>query len=224
MDLRSSPAFFVLGLALSLAVGSIDVVSGNYPSYIYSSPPPPAPYHHPKLVLKVVGKVYCYGCYDWSSSVNPHDRKYLQGAVVKVTCMEGRKEVVAYGKTEKNGEYNITVDGYDVKRYGADDCKAMLHAPPFGSPCNVPTNLHDGNVGAKLHIKTSPSDGAVVYKAKNFAYAPLIPDREECTKIYHHSPPPSPSPVFKVVGKVYCYRCYDWIHPDKSHDKKHLEG
>jgi hypothetical protein len=27
-----------------------------------------------------------------------------------------------------------------------------------------------------------------------------------------------------VVGKVYCYRCYDWGYPVKSHDKKHLKG
>lgn len=45
------------------------------------------------------------------------------------------------------------------------------------------------------------------------------------------APPPSVSvsspaydPVIKVVGKVYCYRCFDEAHPDESHGKKHLQG
>lgn len=33
-----------------------------------------------------------------------------------------------------------------------------------------------------------------------------------------------PSPVIKVIGKVYCYRCFNEAHPEESHGKKHLEG
>ncbi|KAI3894868.1 hypothetical protein MKX03_033612, partial [Papaver bracteatum] len=54
--------------------------------------------------------------------------------------------------------------------------------------------------------------------------------------LYSSPPPPSPSPsppvvyqiphhyprIIKAVGKVYCYRCYDWINPKRSHAKKHL--
>ncbi|XP_009784904.1 uncharacterized protein LOC107818931 [Nicotiana tabacum] len=46
-------------------------------------------------------------------------------------------------------------------------------------------------------------------------------------------PPPSSPPapygprhhlVVKVVGKVYCIRCYNWKYPKMSHGKKHLRG
>nr|XP_033515472.1 pistil-specific extensin-like protein isoform X1 [Nicotiana tomentosiformis] len=49
-----------------------------------------------------------------------------------------------------------------------------------------------------------------------------------------HPPPPPPSPLapygprhhlaVKVVGKVYCLRCYNWKYPKMSHGKKHLKG
>jgi len=35
---------------------------------------------------------------------------------------------------------------------------------------------------------------------------------------------PTYDPVIKVIGKVYCYRCFNEAYPDESHGKKHLEG
>uniref|UniRef100_A0A453G4F3 Uncharacterized protein n=1 Tax=Aegilops tauschii subsp. strangulata TaxID=200361 RepID=A0A453G4F3_AEGTS len=43
-------------------------------------------------------------------------------------------------------------------------------------------------------------------------------------------PPPSLSasptyaPIIKVIGKAYCYRCFNEAHPEESHGKEHLEG
>lgn len=52
--------------------------------------------------------------------------------------------------------------------------------------------------------------------------------------VYTSPPPPPPSPLapygprhhlaVKVVGKVYCLRCYNWKYPKISHGKKHLKG
>ncbi|XP_010507717.1 PREDICTED: extensin-1-like [Camelina sativa] len=149
------------------------------PPYYYSSPPPPVSYPHPHphphpLVFKVVGKVYCYRCYDWTHPKKSHDKKHLQGAVVEVTCKAGDKTVKAYGKTKNNGKYAITVKGYNYRKYGGDVCTAKLHAPPKGSPCNIPTDYHWGNKGAKLHVKSKTKDEVVLY-AKSFAYAPKKP-------------------------------------------------
>uniref|UniRef100_A0A453G4M8 Uncharacterized protein n=1 Tax=Aegilops tauschii subsp. strangulata TaxID=200361 RepID=A0A453G4M8_AEGTS len=41
-------------------------------------------------------------------------------------------------------------------------------------------------------------------------------------------PPPSLSasptyaPIIKVIGKAYCYRCFNEAHPEESHGKEHL--
>jgi hypothetical protein len=35
---------------------------------------------------------------------------------------------------------------------------------------------------------------------------------------------PTYAPVVKVIGKVYCYRCFNEAHPKESHAKAHLEG
>ncbi len=71
-----------------------------------------------------------------------------------MSCKAGEKEVVAYGKTKSNGKYSIEVKGFDYAKYGGKACKAKLHAPPKGSPCNIPTNLHWGKVGAKLRVRS----------------------------------------------------------------------
>ncbi|KAG2332228.1 hypothetical protein Bca52824_003408 [Brassica carinata] len=96
------------------------------------------------------------------------------GAVVEVTCKAGDKTVKAYGKTKINGKYAITVKGYNYRKYGGDVCTAKLHAPPKGSPCNIPTSYHMGNKGAKLHVKSKTKYEVVLY-AKSFAYAPKKP-------------------------------------------------
>ncbi|KHN12575.1 hypothetical protein glysoja_042282, partial [Glycine soja] len=175
--------------------------------YYYNSPPPPVvyppytPYHHP-LIVKVVGKVYCYRCYDWKYPQKSHNKKHLKGVTVEVTCEVGSKTIKAYGKTKTNGKYSIAVEGFDYVKYGATVCKAKLHAPPKGSRCNIPTKL---NEGTKLKVK-SKDKYEVVLKAKPFAYAPEKP--YDCKKskpepsptpyhkpyYYNSPPPPSPSP------------------------------
>uniref|UniRef100_K3XQG6 U1-type domain-containing protein n=1 Tax=Setaria italica TaxID=4555 RepID=K3XQG6_SETIT len=35
---------------------------------------------------------------------------------------------------------------------------------------------------------------------------------------------PTYDPVIKVIGKVYCYRCFNEAHPEESHGKRHLEA
>lgn len=35
---------------------------------------------------------------------------------------------------------------------------------------------------------------------------------------------PTYAPVIKVIGKVYCYRCFNEAHPEESHGKEHLKG
>jgi hypothetical protein len=35
---------------------------------------------------------------------------------------------------------------------------------------------------------------------------------------------PTYAPTIKVIGKAYCYRCFNEAHPEESHGKEHLEG
>ncbi|MQL71132.1 hypothetical protein Taro_003456 [Colocasia esculenta] len=252
--------------------------------YYYKSPPPP---HHRELLVKVVGQVYCYKCYDWGYHTKSLHKKHLKGAVVKITCKADYKEIVAYGTTMSNGKYSVTIKGYDYVKYGGVHCQAVLHAPPKGSLCNVPTDHNNGKKGAKLHVKSKNYE-LVVLKAKPFAYAPMTPYKE-CEKpkspvyyyksppppshSYYYKSPPPPAPTYyykspppptktlppsyyynrrrhlphlhhrhttttpyypvpsyhhkftvKVTGSVYCYRCYEWGYPIKSHGKKQLSG
>ncbi|OMO79661.1 Pollen Ole e 1 allergen/extensin, partial [Corchorus olitorius] len=129
------------------------------------------------VASNVVGKVYCYKCYDWKYPVKSHNKKHLKGAVVEVTCKAGDKEIKAYGKTKINGKFSTTVEGFDYAKYGAEACKAKLHAAPKGSPCNIATSLHWGDKGANLKVK-SKNKYEVVLKAKPFAYAPKTPYKE----------------------------------------------
>ncbi|CDP14664.1 unnamed protein product [Coffea canephora] len=153
------------------------------------------------MLVKVVGKVYCYRCYDWDYPKKSHDKKHLKGAVVEVTCKVGDKKIVAYGKTKINGKYSITLEGFDYGKYGAKACMAKLHMAPKDSKCNIPTNLHWGKTGAELRVK-SKTDYEVVLYAKPFAYAPKTP-YEECEKPkptpapYHYISPPPPTYVYK---------------------------
>ncbi|PON74918.1 Extensin domain containing protein [Parasponia andersonii] len=144
-------------------------------------------------------------CYDWAYPEKSHDKKHLKGAVVEVTCKAGDKEVKAYGTTKSNGKYSITVEGFDYRKYGGKECEAKLHAPPKGSPYNIPTKLHGGDKGAELRVKSKDKYEVVLY-AKPFAYAPKTPS-EECYKpkpkpehppyVYKSPPPPAPTYVYK---------------------------
>nr|GMD09137.1 extensin-2-like [Ipomoea batatas] len=181
--------------------------------YYYTSPPPPThhyPPHYDHLVVKVVGKVYCFNCYDSAYPEKSHNKKHLKGAIVEVTCTAGEKKIVAYGTTKINGKYSIEVKEFDYSKYGGKACKAKLHTPPKGSKCNIPTNFHMGIKGATLRIKSKTHYEVVLY-AKSFAYAPKTPHGE-----FLHSTPqphitvlftmPNPSPREYTCFEIVC-RC-----------------
>ncbi|XP_010930162.1 uncharacterized protein [Elaeis guineensis] len=183
--------------------------SKSPPPYYYKSPPPPY-YHEP--IVKVVGEVYCYKCYDWKKTVDSHVKKLLEGAIVKVTCMAGSKSFVAYGETNSYGKYSVVVKGFPYSKYGAEACKVELHAAPKGSTCNIPTEL---NKGAKLKVH-SKSYEEILLTAKPLAFAPEKPS-EECNKpmppYYYKSPPPPPyyyksppPPPYHYVSPPYMYK------------------
>uniref|UniRef100_A0A7N0TSH5 Extensin n=1 Tax=Kalanchoe fedtschenkoi TaxID=63787 RepID=A0A7N0TSH5_KALFE len=185
------------------------------PPYYYKSPPPPTPHHphphphpHHPLIVRVVGKVYCYRCYDWKYPIKSHAKKHLKGAVVKITCKAGDKEIVAYGKTKINGKYAITVKDFKYGKYGARACKAALHAAPKGSKCSIPTDLHHGKKGAHLKLK-SINKYEVVLSAKSFAFASKRPYKE-CEKVKKPPPTPyyykSPPPPSSAPPKPYHYK------------------
>ncbi|XP_047258387.1 non-classical arabinogalactan protein 31-like, partial [Capsicum annuum] len=175
------------------------------PPYYYTSPPPPTHYYppHHQFVVKVVGKVYCFRCYDWKHLEMSHGKKHLKGAVVEVTCKAGDKKIVSYGTTKINGKFSVTVEGFEYRKYGAKACKAKLHNAPKDSKCNIPTNLHWGIKGANLKVKSKNSYEVVLY-AKPFAYGSKTP-YAECQKpkptpapyYYKSPPPPSPTYVYK---------------------------
>lgn len=126
----------------------------------------------------------------------------MAGAVVKVTCKAGDKDIVAYGKTKDNGKYSIAVEGYDYRKFGGKNCKATLHMPPKGSMCNIPTDLHNGKKGAMVKVKSKTYE-EVVLQAKPFAYAPKTPYKE-CEK---PKPPPTPTYYYKSPPPpVYNYK------------------
>ncbi|KAJ8467435.1 hypothetical protein OPV22_029987 [Ensete ventricosum] len=151
--------------------GSMPPPQVNRPRYQYNSPPPP--YHHDP-VIKVVGIVYCYRCYNRTHPLESPHKKLLKGATVKVTCKAGDEEVVARGHTDSRGKYSVVVDGFPYREYGVDACKVEPQGAPHGSVCSVPTGLHGGaaleaySVGRRL----------VVLKAKPLGFAPQKPYKE----------------------------------------------
>uniref|UniRef100_A0A1S3ZI07 Extensin-3-like n=3 Tax=Nicotiana TaxID=4085 RepID=A0A1S3ZI07_TOBAC len=175
------------------------------PPYYYTSPPPPTHYYPPHhyMVVEVVGKVYCFRCYDSKYPEKSHGKKHLKGAVVEITCKAGDKKIVSYGTTKINGKFSITVKGFEYGKYGAKACKAKLHSAPKNSNCDIPTNLHWGVNGANLKVKSKNYYEVVLY-AKPFAYGSKTP-YAKCIKpkptpapYYYKSPPPSsPTYIYK---------------------------
>eukprot|EP01018_Ginkgo_biloba_P012818 Gb_06582 [translate_table: standard] len=172
------------------------------PPYYYKSPPPP--YYHPaELKVVVVGKVYCYKCWEWSNPKSSHNKKHLEGATVAVTCKAGEyKTITAYGVTKSNGKFKIIVDGYDYEKWGgAQSCKAKLYKAPSHSTCSEPTNLHGGKTGALLQVKSksdeeiSPPPPSPSHPPPYYYKSPPPPSHSSPPPYYYKSPPPpSPSP------------------------------
>ncbi|XP_020590284.1 extensin-2-like [Phalaenopsis equestris] len=163
-------------------------VVSSPPSY-YNSPPQ---HHHHELLVKVVGSVYCFNCYDWKQPLDSHIKKPLEDAIVKVTCDAGDKTYVSYGKTKHFGKYSVNVKGFPFWKHRARACRVELHAAPKGSKCKIPTNL---NKGAPLKVIVK-SHELVVLKAETLAFAPKIP-YEDCEKPkpspYNSNSPPPPT-------------------------------
>ncbi|KAJ1703709.1 hypothetical protein LUZ63_003488 [Rhynchospora breviuscula] len=178
-------------------------ISPPPPSYINTQPHPPPMYLYTPAV-KVVGKVYCYRCYDLQNPTQSHDKQQLQDATVKVTCNAHDKEIIEYGQTKSNGKYSITILDFPYWLYGST-CKVELHGAPIGSDCTVPIpGLTEWD---ELNSYTVTTD-EVVFKAKELAFAPKVP--YECNKLPHGEVPPlfhkSPPPPIMHVPQVPKYK------------------
>ncbi|OIT39048.1 PREDICTED: pistil-specific extensin-like protein [Nicotiana attenuata] len=93
-------------------------------------------------------------------------------------------------------------------------------------------------VSADPYVYSSPSLPSLplsyAYKSPPLPSPSLLPPYVYASLPPPLSPPPPsslPAPygprhhlVVKVVGKVYCIRCYNWKCPKMSHGKKHLKG
>ncbi|XP_062208693.1 extensin-1-like [Phragmites australis] len=105
-------------------------------------------------VIKVVGKVYCYRCFNEAHPEESHGKKHLEGAMVKVTCQANDQALVGFGYTRSNGKYSVSLKGLPISNtYGSDSCKVELHAAPGGSDCNVPMELNLS--GLSVYSKSS---------------------------------------------------------------------
>ncbi|KQK11037.1 extensin [Brachypodium distachyon] len=112
-------------------------------------------------VIKVVGKVYCYRCFNEAHPEESHGKEHLQGAMIKVTCQANDQALVRFGYTESNGKYSVGITDLPLSSaYGADSCKVELHAAPGGSDCNVPMELNLSGVNVY-----SKSNKEVVFQA-----------------------------------------------------------
>ncbi|XP_066315570.1 extensin-like [Miscanthus floridulus] len=144
-------------------------------------------------VIKVIGKVYCYRCFNEAHPDESHGKKHLEGAMVKVTCQANDQALVAFGYTKSNGKYSVILKGLPISNnYGADSCKVELHGAPGGSDCNVPIELNLS--GLSVYSKSSEE---VVFKA-NQIMAFASKNTFGCSKpqtqppIHPYSSPPLP--------------------------------
>ncbi|KAJ1286664.1 hypothetical protein BS78_03G369300 [Paspalum vaginatum] len=134
-------------------------------------------------VIKVIGKVYCYRCFNEAQPEESHAKKHLEGAMVKVTCQVNDQALVAFGYTRSNGKYSVSLKGLPISNnYRADSCKVELHGAPGGSDCNVPIELNLS--GLSVYSK---SNEEVVFKA-NQIMAFASKKSSGCSK--PHMPPP----------------------------------
>ncbi|RCV28592.1 hypothetical protein SETIT_5G415700v2 [Setaria italica] len=135
-------------------------------------------------VIKVIGKVYCYRCFNEAHPEESHGKRHLEGAMVKVTCQANDQALVAFGYTRSNGKYSVILKGLPISNtYGADSCKVELHGAPGGSDCNVPIELNLS--GLSVYSKSSKE---VVLQA-NQIMAFASKNTLECSK--PHMPPPA---------------------------------
>ncbi|RLN23319.1 extensin-2-like [Panicum miliaceum] len=135
-------------------------------------------------VIKAIGKVYCYRCFNEAHPEESHGKKHLEGAMVKVTCQANDQAIVAFGYTKSNGKYSVILKGLPISNnYGADSCKVELHGAPGGSDCNVPIELNLS--GLSVYSKSS---GEVVLQA-NQIMAFASKKTSECST--PHMPPPA---------------------------------
>ncbi|GJM92182.1 hypothetical protein PR202_ga08621 [Eleusine coracana subsp. coracana] len=119
-------------------------------------------------VVKVIGKVYCYRCFNETHPEESHAKVHLEGAMVKVTCQANDEALVGFGYTKNNGKYSVILKGLPISNnYGADSCKVELHAAPGGSECNVPIELNMSG----LNIYSKSNDEVVLKANQMMAYA-----------------------------------------------------
>lgn len=111
------------------------------------------------------------------------------GATVEVTCEDGTRTIKAYGESKRNGEYKVSVEGFDYGPTLKWACWAKIYAPKDSS-CNIPIDPSDGT---QLKVKPNKGEYVVVVKARPFAFATNKP-HEECKQHHHPSPPPPPPP------------------------------
>ncbi|MCO5551223.1 hypothetical protein L7F22_018245 [Adiantum nelumboides] len=157
------------------------------PSHPHSSSPPP---HHHHFMRKqqlhspqavVTGHVFCDVC------KNGNIKEPLKGVTIGVTCWNGKEEQFFYGITNKSGKFNVKLSGYNLQKHGGDkSCHAKLIYPSFRSSCMVPTNLHDGKLGAPLHVM-SESPKKVVLFAGPFSYTTRFKDKKCHQKYENHT-------------------------------------
>ncbi|XP_057764486.1 non-classical arabinogalactan protein 31 [Salvia miltiorrhiza] len=113
--------------------------------------PPSQPPKYPPMRKKVAiqGVVYCKSCkyrgVDTLVGATP-----LLGAVVKLQCNNSKISLVEQMKTDKNGFFFFMPQKLTTS--GSHKCKVFLISSPSAA-CSVPTNLHDGAVGAILAAK-----------------------------------------------------------------------
>ncbi|KAG8078771.1 hypothetical protein GUJ93_ZPchr0007g4136 [Zizania palustris] len=172
----------------------------------FSLTPPYAP------VIKVVGKAYCYRCFNEAHPGESHGKKHLKGAMVKVTCQDNDQALVGFGYTKSNGKYSVSIKGLPLRStYGADSCKVELHSAPGGSDCNVPIELNYSELSVY-----SKSNEEVVLQANQLLAFASQKKYGFCSKpqilppMLPHDSPPSPyqfpSPPFNYKSPPLPYQ------------------
>ncbi|VAH66857.1 unnamed protein product [Triticum turgidum subsp. durum] len=126
-----------LVLAVLVAFAMLSEAARSLPPPSLSASPTYAP------IIKVIGKAYCYRCFNEAHPEESHGKEHLEGAMVKVTCQANDQAIVRFGYTESNGKYSVAITGLPLSgTFGADSCKVELHAAAGGSDCNVPMELN----------------------------------------------------------------------------------
>ncbi|GAB2212900.1 hypothetical protein Droror1_Dr00020902 [Drosera rotundifolia] len=147
----------------------------TYPPPAAHPPPYELPHHRVWKPVAVQGVVFCKSC-NYTGVDTLLGASPLSGAEVVLKCRDIFLSVEPKAITDKNGYFFLEVPDKINSYRNVEKCSVFLAASSPHSPCQLPTDLHRGLVGAVLlpdqRSKVSVSLPFTLYDVGPFAYEP----------------------------------------------------